>query len=484
MSLNPPNLSKASLRSRLTRRIAVIVALTALLLSMISVGVIRQLLISNIDSQISYVFGNPDEPVVLDELRVGGLPGGSFIVIAKDGEIHAQIVTDSGFGVPNAEQFKKVLRVECDGRPRNINVGHLGPYRAQCSASTGPQVYVAIPLSSVNGLVANIFLAELVLCLLAVVAAVLVVNRVIGRALSPLGRLAATATQVSQMPLGSGEVSLKVRVPATSDGNEIDRVGYAFNRMLDHVENSLQSRQASESSVRRFVSDASHELRNPLASIRGYAELLNRRSAELDDGSARAVDRIDFESQRMSRLVEDMLLLARLDEGRGIDVEDVDVVEIALNAVSDAQVSDRQHHWLLDLPDPEAGEVVVRGDKFRLQQVVANLLGNARKHTGAGTSVMTKVSVDNGWAVITIADDGPGIDPELLPHIFERFTRADSSRAHNAEGSTGLGLSIVASLVEAHGGKVAVRSTLGKGAEFEIRLPLAGNQVQTEPQSR
>jgi len=252
--------------------------------------------------------------------------------------------------------------------------------------------------------------------------------------------------------------------PAT----EVGRVGAALNRMLEHVASALAARQASESKVRTFVADASHELRTPLASIRGYSELTRRTAQDLPPDVAHAVGRIESESVRMTGLVEDLLLLARLDEGRLPDTNEVDLGRLLVDAVSDARVAGGEHEWALDLPDEP---VIVLGETARLHQVVANLLSNARTHTPAGTRVMTSLELRDGSATISVADNGPGIDEALVPTVFERFVRGDGSRSR-AAGSTGLGLAIVHAVVEAHGGRAEVESAPGRTV-FRVILPAA-----------
>jgi two-component system OmpR family sensor kinase len=239
--------------------------------------------------------------------------------------------------------------------------------------------------------------------------------------------------------------------------------------MLGHVASALTARQASEQKVRQFVADASHELRTPLASIRGYAELTRRAPHDLPPDVTRSLGRIESEATRMTSLVEDLLLLARLDEGRELDHDPVDLSLLLVDAVSDAHAAGPDHEWALDLPD-EPVEVV--GDAPRLHQVLMNLLANARVHTPEGTKVTAGLRVDaeTRRAVVTVSDDGPGIPEDLQSTLFERFARGDSSR-NRATGSTGLGLAIVQAVVLAHGGEVAVQSEPGR-TEFTVTLPL------------
>jgi two-component system OmpR family sensor kinase len=293
---------------------------------------------------------------------------------------------------------------------------------------------------------------------------------IIRRQLAPLSRVSEAARQVADLELDRGEVRLPspiVKVDPASADTEIGQLGSALNRMLDTISGALSARHASETRVRQFVADASHELRTPLAAIRGYTELAQRKREDLPEDVAHAMSRVESETERMTQLVGDMLLLARLDTGRPLEREEVDLSRLVVDAVSDAHIAGPEHEWSLDLPDEP---VTVTGDDARLHQVLANLLTNARIHTPPGTSVTTSLVVDGaGGAVLTVADDGPGIPAWLQPEIFERFARGDSSRSRRG-GSTGLGLAIVAAVVRAHGGRIDVRSVSGK-TEFVVKLP-------------
>jgi two-component system OmpR family sensor kinase len=287
--------------------------------------------------------------------------------------------------------------------------------------------------------------------------------------------VAATASRVAELPLERGDVELHERVPMrdTDPRTEVGRVGTAINRMLGHIDGALAVRTASEARMRRFVADASHELRTPLASVRGYAELTRRHTDELPPQVGHAIGRVESEAIRMSGLVEDLLLLARLDESpeaAAMRHEAVDLTAIAVDCVSDAHLLGADHRWELEVPDEP---IEITGDPARLRQVVTNLLANARVHTPAGTTVAIRLArLENEDSVrLEITDDGPGIPPDLLPAVFDRFARADSSRSR-AAGSTGLGLAIVASVVQAHGGRVSVDSGPGRTA-FAVVLPAA-----------
>jgi len=362
--------------------------------------------------------------------------------------------------------------------------GNLGDYRLV--ARVGPAnetIVTGLPLADVNSTLLRLALTETFVALAGLICVGLVGETIIRRTLRPLNRVASTAARVSELTLDRGEVALSERVPIrdTDARTEVGQVGAALNRLLGHVGTALAARHASETRVRQFVADASHELRTPLAAIRGYAELTRRMDDQVPDDVAYAMRRVESESARMTNLVDDLLLLARLDSGRPIEREPVDLSALVVDAVSDAHVAGPDHTWRLELPDEP---VIVSGDGPRLHQVLANLLGNARTHTPPGTTVtVTLVAADgtdgtdradrpgSADAVhVIVADDGPGIPAALMPDVFERFARGDTSRSR-AAGSTGLGLAIVAAVVDAHGGTVTVESRPGR-TSFTVTLPV------------
>ncbi|RMI03455.1 sensor histidine kinase [Cellulomonas triticagri] len=381
-------------------------------------------------------------------------------------------------------QLAALLDLTPDGEPTSVTLPGLGTYRAVSVVSDrGDTSVTAVPVSTITDTVDEFVVVEIAVAALGLVVAAVLATVLVRRELRPLDRVAATATRVSEMPLSRGEVDIPERVPArdTDPATEVGQVGAALNRMLGHVESALTARHESETQVRRFVADASHELRTPLASIRGYAELVQRLPADLPDDAVRAMGRVESEARRMTSLVEDMLLLARLDAGRDLDLGEVDLAALAVDAVADAHVAGRDHVWRLELPgaaddDPEEAEaeaepVEVVGDEHRLRQVLVNLLSNARVHTPPGTTVVVSVALEGPAAVLRVRDDGPGIPEPLRSRLFERFARGDESR-NRAAGSTGLGLAIVHAVVTAHGGTIDVDGTPG-ATTFTVTLPLA-----------
>ncbi|NUP38208.1 MAG: HAMP domain-containing histidine kinase, partial [Streptomyces sp.] len=380
-----------------------------------------------------------------------------------------------------ADQAAVFTRVPLDGRPHTVDVPGLGGYRVESArpGTDGSTVLVGLSTKGTQDTLSTLMWVEVSVSAAGLVAAGLAGAALMRIALHPLRRVAATATRVSELPLDRGEVALHERVPDsdTDPRTEVGQVGAALNRMLGHVGSALHARQASETRVRQFVADASHELRTPLASIRGYAELTRRGREPVGPDTRHALGRIESEASRMTTLVEDLLLLARLDAGRPLSPVPTDLSPLVVDAVSDARAAGGGHLWRLDLPDDPA---LVQGDPQRLHQVLTNLLANARTHTPPGTTVTARVTTVPAGAVrLQIEDDGPGIPADLQPVVFERFARGDASRtrAHSSKGgSTGLGLAIVQSVVAAHGGTVELASAPGRTV-FTVTLPPVDSQV-------
>ncbi|MGP4043498.1 sensor histidine kinase [Streptomyces sp. 2A115] len=350
-----------------------------------------------------------------------------------------------------------------------VDIPGMGEYRVKYTGGgIKGDYYVALPTESVTSTINTLILVEVSVTAAGLVAAGIAGSVLVTVALRPLRKVAATATRVSELPLHSGEVTLNERVAESETDlhTEVGQVGAALNRMLDHVHGALHARQESETRVRQFVADASHELRTPLASIRGYAELTRRGREETGPDTRHALGRIESEAGRMTGLVEDLLLLARLDAGRPLSYEHTDLSPLVVDAVSDARAAGREHNWRLELPDEPA---LVLADAARVQQVMVNLFANARTHTPPGTTVTARVRGQGPWVCVEVQDDGQGIPPDLLPHVFERFARGDSSRSR-ASGSTGLGLAIVQAVAYAHGGAVTVDSVPGRTV-FTVHLP-------------
>jgi two-component system OmpR family sensor kinase len=402
---------------------------------------------------------------------IPGSGGESLLVVTRDGQVLVnRVEAGRTTGELTTSQLAALGLADLGRTPRTVEIEGLGEYRVAAATGAGGMTTVVsgLPMSGVSrildaivGLVAGTTVAGLALVTLGG-------QWLIRRGLLPLQRVAQTATQVSRLRLDSGDVALAQRVPEsdTDPRTEVGQVGLALNSMLDNVEGALRSRHQSETRVRQFVADASHELRTPLASIRGYAELSRRETEPVPPTVAHALTRVEAESLRMQGLVEDLLLLARLDAGRPLEREPVDLTLLAVDAVSDAHAAAPAHRFELDLPDEP---VEVTGDRARLHQVVANLLANARTHTPAGTRVVTSLRREGAWVRLSVVDDGPGVPQPLQDNVFERFTRGDESR-NRAQGSTGLGLSIVDAVARSHGGRVELASRPGR-THVSVLLP-------------
>lgn len=409
-------------------------------------------------------------------LDAPGQPAGMVAAVISNGKtVAAGYLTSSGSRAALTSVAQAQLeRIAGSRTPATLDLDDLGRYRvvAAPSRNGGDVIVTGLSMAGVDSTMFRMLIIFAIVTVIALAAATTASMLIIRRALAPLRRVAQTASEVADLPLDRGEVELPVRVaePDANPHTEVGQLGSALNRMLDHIAAALEARQASETRVRQFVADASHELRTPLAAIRGYTELTQRMGDD-QEAVAHAMSRVASETERITRLVEDLLLLARLDSGRPLEREQVDLSRLAVDAVSDAHVAGPDHQWELDLPEEP---VVVPGDGARLHQVVTNLLANARVHTGAGTVVTTRLTTEPSHSVLQVIDNGPGIPTALQSEVFERFARGDSSRSRKG-GSTGLGLAIVSAVVKAHHGTITVNSSPGQ-TEFTVRLPLGGWQ--------
>jgi two-component system OmpR family sensor kinase len=406
-------------------------------------------------------------------------------VAARGTPVDAGVINADGTRAAiSSTAAQQLAHVPPNHRPQTLDLDGLGSYRVigMHAHGSGATIITGLPTTEVDDTLLRVLVIFGVVGAIALIGGTTVGFVIIRRQLAPVSRVSEAARQVADLELDRGEVRLPtpiVKVDPASADTEIGQLGSALNRMLDRIAGALSARHASETRVRQFVADASHELRTPLAAIRGYTELAQRKRDDLPDDVAHAMSRVESETERMTQLVEDMLLLARLDTGRPLEREQVDLSRLVVDAVSDAHIAGPDQQWSLDLPDEP---VVVAGDEARLHQVLANLLANARTHTSPGTSVTTSLAVDDsGGGVLTVADDGPGIPAWLQPEIFERFARGDSSRSRRG-GSTGLGLAIVAAVVRAHSGTIDVHSVPGK-TEFVVKLPGGPQSVHSTPRT-
>ena len=447
--------------------------------------------------------GGPGKEGVPPGLDAAGQSTGTLTLIttqtsssdAASSETAAYIDKNGHYASISKEDCRLLLSQATEDQPVTVHLHHLGSYRvvATRDEASGSTVITGLSLEGDKGLIRTQLLIELTVALLGALVVALAGRTMVRSSLAPLERVARTAQRVASQPLERGEVSIEDRVEkADLDSSaEVGQVGGALNTLLGHVESALGARQRSETQVRQFVADASHELRTPLASIRGYTELIRREGADADlpEEATYALERVHSESVRMTALVEDLLLLARLDAGRELRREEVDLVGLLVDTVADARAAGPDHDWQLDLAvleppadaTPEEAEdflpepPLVIGDEARLRQVVVNLLANARVHTPAGSHVTTTLAREGDTLIVRIHDDGPGIAPDVRDRLFERFARGDSSRERRT-GSTGLGMSIALAIVQSHGGSIDVDSSTASedhGTTFSVRLPAA-----------
>ena len=461
-----------TLTTRLVVTAVGLVALISLLIALATTLAMRSYLYDRLDSDVraslvrAYGSPPPRSDGDRDDARAPGDDGPGSIGQGV-GTVSATIggTADSGIllteggtdGFSAREPLQQdVLRVlatvPTDGDTHDVDLPGLGAYRV-IAEDRGVTAVAGLPASDAHDILESLVRWEALLTLFGIGTAAFASTFVVRRQLAPLREVAATAHAVAALPLSEGAIDLTARVPErlTDERNEVGQVGSALNTLLDHVETSLAVRHRSEQQVRQFVADASHELRTPLATIAGYTELARRQPA----ATATALAKVESESARMTSLVEDLLLLARLDSGRPLADDRVDLTKLLLEAVGDARVIGPDHTWRLVLPDEP---VEVRGDEQRLHQVATNLLTNARKHTPAGTTV-TVTATHDGFVV---HDDGPGFPSGLVDHAFERFARADEART--STGGVGLGLALVEAIVSAHGGRVTLASRPGDTA--------------------
>jgi two-component system, OmpR family, sensor kinase len=481
-----------SLTGRLIVTTLALVALVSIVVVTVTTLAMRHYLLTRLDAQLVSA-GKGGHGLPPNELA-GVFPGGclnsqpgvdgsviDFGFGQADGTLIGWFYGDQGVAVVISDNaLCRVSRADnatiaalpVSAGPRTITLGN-GEFRVSVLDDQGIRSVTGLPTADVTDTVNSLLLWEVLVAIGGVGLAGLIGQELVRRQLTPLKRVAATATAVTRLPLDSGEVGEIPRVPSelTDPATEAGQVGAAFNSMLGHVEQALDTRHESEQRVRRFLADASHELRTPLSTILGYAELTRRTSSD-PAAMTHAMSRIQAESGRMADLVNDLLLLARLDSGRPLERTDVDVSRLLAETVNDARVLGAHHVWRLELP-PEP--LHVEGDRDRLHQVVANLLTNAIRHTPEGTTVSVSAAgvprEGNGphGVIVTVHDDGPGIPKSVVGKEFERFSRGDTSRTRSS-GGAGLGLSIVQAIVAAHSGTVDIRSAAGD-TTITVRLP-------------
>ncbi|BAJ31272.1 MULTISPECIES: HAMP domain-containing sensor histidine kinase [Kitasatospora] len=466
-----------TLRTRLLAGLLTLFVLICAGIGTATCEALRHFLVDRLDQQLAAAGGHYaaslEHPGQSDHDTRAQAPGTFGARLVDGGLTHAAVVgplppgrrgDSADTAVPlDAADLAALRALATDGRPHDLDLSALGPYRvAAVTCDDHDSLVTGLPLRPVDETMRHLLLIELVVFTAALATAAAAGALAVRFALRPLDRVVATAERVSARPLASGAVDLAERVPDDDPRTEVGRVGTALNRLLGHVADALTRRQDVEERLRAFAADASHELRNPVATVRGHAELALRHPGPVPDQVRHSLERISAESRRMGATVEDLLLLARLDAGRPLALQDTDLTRIVLDCTTDARAAAPGHRWLLDLP---AEPVTVPGDPHRLAQVVTNLLANARTHTPDGTTVTLRLAPAGR---LTVTDDGPGIPAGLAPHVFDRFTRGDRARSRRT-GSTGLGLAIVRAVVHAHHGTVTLDSAPGR-TTFTVTL--------------
>ena len=455
-----------TLRTRLTLALLALTAIGLVLASVVTYREVGNFLVERVDKELAAATDNPRlffpnfEP---GSTSTNGVPPGTYAEFrSTSGEVLAQTPVFNGQRQPRLPGG--VLR---GGTDFTLDDPHYRVATADATLrSLGADVYgtlvVAIPMRDVDDTLHHLLFIEFVVAVAVLGALALLAWWVVHLGLRPLQRMGETAGAIA-----AGDLSR--RVEPADDYTEVGRLGLALNSMLGQIEHAFSERTASEARLRRFVADASHELRTPLTSIRGYAELFRRGANTRPDDLAKAMQRIEEAAARMGVLVEDLLLLARLDQGRPLEYESVDLTRVAGAAVDDLRVTSPDRPVQFE----SNGAVIVNGDEHRLRQVLANLLENARTHTPPSTPIEVRVGVAGDDAVIEVRDEGPGMSEEQAARAFERFWRADASRTRES-GGAGLGLAIVSAITEAHGGTAEVVTAPGAGATFRIRIPREG----------
>jgi two-component system OmpR family sensor kinase len=468
-----------SLRRRLVAGLLLLTALAIIAVGFAAVLLLRGYLVQRVDDQLARLpirfgafpaAGVPDQPQSDRQL-----PTPFYLArVDENGNVvsTAPATTEATTSPPDVSSFTAEHVASLDGAiveiPSTSGTPHYRALARPIGDGTGDSVVVAVSLSSVDSTVQRLALLISALGLVVLLLVGALGFLVVRAGLRPLEAVETTAEAIA-----AGDLTR--RVPEGAPGTEVGRLSASLNGMLHQIETAFRGREASEARLRRFVADASHELRTPLTTIRGYAELFRQGAVTGPEEQARALDRIETESVRMGLLVDDLLLLARLDQQRALQRKVIDVDSLTAEAVEDARAGDPERTYVLT---PAAGGAEVLADADRLHQVLANLLANVREHCPPGTKAEVRVSTiqltqpagtaPRPWVQVDVTDHGPGLDPEQRARVFERFYRTDGARTR---GGSGLGLSIVQAVVEAHGGQVGVSSVLGSGTTFSFRLP-------------
>jgi two-component system OmpR family sensor kinase len=473
---------RTSLRAQLVLAVLVLSAATVVTTSVVAAVLLRAQLIEQVDDELR----QSARPVV-DSLDRGDLPppqpaddgdpfrrtAFSVTVLDESGAVVAQQTPASAdLGVPVLPTLDAASVDEFAGEPLTVDAEGGGAWRVLTLRVGDTSVALALPLSSVRQTLQQLVIIDGALLLAALALLAVVARWAVTASLRPLGEVERTAQAIA-----GGDLSQ--RVPDHPDTTEVGRLSSSLNTMLGRIESAVidqqqarEKAQASEARMRQFVADASHELRTPLTSIRGFAELYRQGAVPAGPPLDQTMSRIEDEARRMGLLVEDLLLLARLDQQRPIQQQPVDLVPLATEVVQDAAMLWPGHPVSLQLPS-DGQPAIVLGDSARLRQVLSNLVRNALIHTPEGTAVRVGVVEHSDAVALIVSDDGPGMATDDAQRAFERFYRADASRSRATGSGSGLGLSIVAALVAAHGGTVDVRTAPQRGTTVTVRLPSA-----------
>lgn len=470
-----------SLRGRLTVGMVAVLLGAGLLVGIVSELSVRHFLISRLDQQLVSAGGryastlrHPGDghrPDGDGDVIPGQSAGTLGIRLVGDDVAQAVVVGPDGITDPvvlDDRNMTKVRAIRPGANPQGLDLAGLGDYRIRAVRGPDGDIQLTgLPMHPINETLVQLFVVEAVFFAVLVALGALAAGRFVRRMLGPLEQLSHTALEVSTLALTGPDESLPTTASTTHSSTEVDRVSRALDRMLERMRQTMVSRDATEEQLRRFIADASHELRTPLATIQANAEYGATGSEVLPAHTAESLASIQAATDRMATLVADLLLLARLDAGRPLQHEQVDLTRLVLDTVAEARTTAPDHRWELDLP-PDV--IDIDGDEERLRQVIVNLLANARMHTPTGSTVVTAIIRTAGGVVMSVTDDGPGVAPELRPLLFDRFARGDDSRSR-AHGSTGLGLAIGRGIARAHRGDLVFVPTPDGGASFRLLLP-------------
>ena len=473
-----------TLRARLVAILAALVSLGLLVSGVVTYGALKSFLYERVDAQLRDV-----QPAAVRALIVSARghlgfsdprEGPPRLPISAYAELRGpagDVIQRVAFGLEDEPTYQPAIGDSIDAsddEPFTVEAVDAPSYKFRALATPtlqGGTLVVAIPLADAQDTLRRLLVIEVVVAALLLGAIALAAWLLIRKELGPLDRMAEAATEIA-----GGDLSR--RVEQLHPRTEVGRLGRALNKMLEHIEQAFLARRASEERMRRFLADASHELRTPLTSIRGYAELFRRGASSRPEDLRVSMRRIEDEAARMGVLVDELLLLAHMDQTRPLQFSRVDLSAIVVDAGKDARARDPDRPIEVDAMDA----VTVRGDGDRLRQAVSNLVTNALVHTPPGTPIALRLEEDGEFAVVTVVDSGPGLDPDALEHAFDRFWRGDPSRSRHT-GGAGLGLAIVDAIARAHGGEITAENVPTGGARFTLRLPLIDSQSFTSPDS-